>query len=126
MTLTLSLLSSELAVCRLLADAPLPDWAQVGEFYSLTRTADELSLVCSVGAVPEGVRCEAGWRALKVEGPLDFGLTGILAGLAGALAVAGISLFTLSTFDTDYLLVKQDRLPQALAALQSAGYGVAL
>ena len=122
--LTLSILPVPLSICRLPAAAPIPAWALTGEFYSITRTNDELSLVCPEASVPGDVPAESGWRGLKVEGPLDFTLVGILAGLAGALAQAGISLFAISTYDTDTILVKEARLSEAVKALSAAGYGI--
>lgn len=112
------------AVCRLPANAPPPLWATVGEFYSVTRTADELSVVCHDGAVPAGVACERGWRCLRVAGAMPFAVVGILAFLTTPLAEAGISLFAISTFDTDYLLVKAERLLEAVAVLRAAGHQV--
>jgi len=120
--LHLTVLPEQLAVCRLASDAPLPIWSLTGPFISITRTADELSIVCLDESVPIGTTVERGWRYLKVEGPLDFALTGILADLAGALAAAGISIFAVSTFDTDYLLVKEETLPEAIAVLGAAGH----
>ena len=122
--LTLSLLPDTLAVCRLAPDADVPPWAWTGEPASVTRTRDELSIVCRADAVPEGVRAEPGWRSLKVQGPLDFALTGILAALTAPLAAAGIALFAVSTFDTDYLLVKAENLDRAVHALRGAGHHV--
>ena len=113
-----------LAVCRLDASAEIPGWAMVGDFYSVTHTSDELSVVCAEDKVPVGVRCEKGWRGLKVEGPLDFGLVGILAAIAATLAAAGISLFALATFDTDYILVKADQYERAIAALAASGHTI--
>ncbi len=124
LSLDLSILPTRLAVCRLERDAPIPAWSLSGAFYTLSRTPDELSIVCPESVVPIGTRAESGWRALKVAGHLDFTLTGILAGLAGALAQAGISLFAISTFDTDYILVKENDLPQAIRALEQAGHRV--
>ena len=118
----LQLLPDTLAICRFAADAPIPSWVTNGDFVSLTRTRDELSIVCTQRTVPDDIRCERDWRALKVEGPLDFALTGILASLATPLANAGISIFAISTFDTDYVLVKQDRLEQAIHVLRKAGH----
>ncbi len=108
--LTLAILPDTFAVCRFAADAPIPSWVTNGNFVSLTRTRDELSIVCAQRDVPDDIRCERDWRALKVEGPLDFALTGILASIAAPLADAGISIFAISTFDTDYVLVKQDKV----------------
>jgi hypothetical protein len=111
-----------LAVCRLAADDAFPAWLPARGFVSVTRTAGELSIVCAQDAVPAGLRCEPGWRALAVEGPLDFGLTGVLASIAAPLAEAGISIFAISTFDTDYVLVKDERLNEAAEALRRAGH----
>ena len=125
--MNLDLLPDELAVCRLGAQDALPAWAPPaapGGLWSLTRTADELSIVCPQISVPSGVRCEAGWRAFKVVGPLDFALVGILADLSGLLARAQVSLFALSTFDTDYILVKSQSLPAAIAAFQQGGHSL--
>ena len=120
--LKLSLLPELLAVCRLGPDASIPDWALSGGFFSVTRTGEELSVVCMQRNIPEGVACESGWRSLKVEGPLDFSLVGILACLTAALASAGISVFAISTYDTDYLLVKAERLREAMHILSAAGH----
>lgn len=123
--LDLTLLDDTLAVCRLTADAPVPAWAWTGEVASVTRTRDELSVVCRADAVPEDVAAERGWRCLEVEGPLDFALTGILAALASPLAAAGIPVFVVSTHDTDFLMVKAEKLESALEALRGAGHRVA-
>jgi uncharacterized protein len=120
--LTLSLLDEVFAVCRLDADSPVPDWAMAGGIFSITRTADELSIVCPQNQVPQETKSEREWRCLKVQGPLDFSLTGALASLAAPLAQARISIFVFSTFDTDYLMVKQSNLQQAIRALVDAGH----
>lgn len=122
--LTLSILPAPLSICRLPAEAPIPAWALTGDFFSVTRTCAELSLVCPEAGVPGDIQAENGWRGLKVEGMLDFSLVGILAGLASALAGAGISLFAISTFETDYILIKENRLSDAVEALSAAGYGI--
>ncbi len=118
---TLTILPQRLAVAKLPANAPLPDWF-AGEFFSITRTADELSFVVEEARIPDGITAELGWRALKVEGPLELSLVGVLASLSGALAAAGVPLLALSTFDTDYLLVHEENLLVATTALQAAGY----
>jgi hypothetical protein len=122
--LTLRVLPGVLAVCRLPPDAALPGWALSGGFVSVTRTLEELSVVCAEEVVPADGQCEGGWRVLQVAGPLDFALTGILAALATPLAAAGISIFALSTYDTDYVLVKERTLAEAIAVLRRAGMTV--
>ncbi len=123
-TLSLSVLPYHLAVCRLDPDARLPGWVLALPFWSITRTADEISLVLPEENVPGEWKNEQGWRALMVRGPLDFSLVGILAALAAALAAAGIPIFALSTFDTDYLLVKEQDLFHAVEVLTASGYEI--
>jgi len=113
------------AVVRLEPDAELPAWAVEGRFTSVTRTDSELSIVCVADAVPPGASAERGWRLLEVAGPLDFSLSGILASLAAPLAEAEVTLFALSTFETDYLLVREQQLARASAALRHAGHAIA-
>lgn len=120
--LVIKALSGRLAVCRLSPDASPPEWALAAPLYSVTRTEAELSVVCAEEAVPEGVRSECGWRALEVQGPLDFAMTGVMASLTAPLAAAQISVFTLSTFDTDYLLVRDSALEAAVEAFRAAGF----
>ena len=122
--LTLSVSEEVFAVCRLAADSPIPDWALAGNFYSIARTADELSILCAHNQVPEEVRANRGWRCFKVRGPLDFSLTGIMASLTAPMAEARISIFVFSTFDTDYLMVKQNDLERAIRVLTDAGHEV--
>lgn len=112
------------AVVRLDPDADVPSWAIAGPISSVTRTESELSIVCRQSDVPAGSSAERGWRALEVAGPLHFTLTGVLASLAAPLAEAGITLFALSTFETDYLLVRDRDLARASAALSGAGHAV--
>jgi len=122
-TLTLQLLPGPLAVCRLGPDAPLPAWA-VGTVTSVTRTPDELSVVCAEEAVPTDVRAERGFRCLTVVGQLDFSLFGVVASLAAPLAEAQVSIFMLSTFDTDLLLLRESHLTQSAAVLRRAGHRI--
>jgi hypothetical protein len=122
--LRLVFLQGSFAVCRLEPEAPVPSWAADGPFVSVTRTAAELSVVCPEMAVPEGVRCERGWRCLRVAGTLDLSLVGVLASLLVPLSGAGVAVFALSTFDTDYLLVRQADLGRAVEAWRQAGHGV--
>jgi hypothetical protein len=105
-------------------DADIPAWAFGPGYFSVTRTADELSIVTRQEAPPYGVLSEPDWRCLKLEGQFDFALTGILASLATPLADAGVGIFVMSTYNTDYVMVKQADLTQAIAALQAAGHTV--
>lgn len=123
--LPLELLHDTLAVCRLAPDAAVPAWASVSQgFVTISRTAEELSITTSQSDVPPGVRCERDYRALRVRGPLPLNLIGILAAIADPLAAAGLSIFAISTFDTDYVLVKSRDLSAAVAALERAGHHV--
>jgi hypothetical protein len=122
--LKLRVLAGELAVCRLPVDAPVPAPPASAALFSITRTREELSVVCAPADAPPGAQVQAAWRALQVEGPLDFALTGILASIAAPLALAGISLFAVSTYETDYVLVGEDALDAAVAALRAAGHDV--
>ncbi len=124
MPLTLQLIPGEFAVCRLAPAEPVPAWAGSVVFSSVTRTADELSVICPAASVPAGVRTERGWRLLKAAGPFDFGAVGILASIANPLARAGISLLAFGTFDTDYVLVKAEHLDASLRALEAAGHTI--
>jgi len=121
---SLNVLADRLAVCRLSPRADIPDWARPAELLSITRTQSELSIVCSQRFLPFDVQAERDWRAFEVKGPLDFSLVGVLAGLATTLAQAGISIFALSTYDTDYLLVKDADFERAALALTAAGHTI--
>jgi hypothetical protein len=117
----LDLLPDRFAVCRLALGSEIPWSGFEGSFFSVTQTDEEISVVCREDEGLAGALVEAGWRCLKVRGPLDFSEIGVLAGIAEPLASAGISLFCVSTFDTDYILVKQDDIQSAIRALDSAG-----
>jgi hypothetical protein len=116
--LRLSTFPQRLAVCRLPPSTPVPSWVR-GEFTSVTRTPDELSVICDEDAVPGDEQAERGWRMLRVEGPIPFEMTGVAAGLVGPLAQAGISVFLLATYDTDYLLLKEDVFERGLELLRA-------
>lgn len=121
---SLYLLEDSFAICRLDKDAALPDWATSGDFFSLARTPDELSIVCSQGSVPAGVECEVGWRCLKVESPFQFDLSGTITSIAAPLAEVDIDLFAVATQDSDYLMVKEPDLERTVLVLSQAGYRV--
>ncbi|HNB51263.1 MAG TPA: ACT domain-containing protein [Anaerolineales bacterium] len=122
--LLLSVLPDRFAVCRLGRGEVVPDWARGESLLSFTRTAEELSIVCEEASVPETVTAERGWRGLKVQGPLVFSMIGVMAELSRILAAAQVSIFVLSTYDTDYILVKEEKLTQAVQALVHAGHQV--
>ncbi len=122
--LTLILAPERFAICRLPPTAPIPPLPLNASLVSVTLTSDELSFVVPEYAAPADARIAGGWRALRVAGTLDFSLTGILASLATPLAKAGVSIFALSTFDTDYLLIQETGLEQALTVLRAEGHTV--
>ena len=110
------------ALCRLAPDAAVPSWYDRPPFSSVTRTPEELSIVCPAGCVPADVQAEAGWALLQLVGPFPFSAIGICAEISSRLAAAGISLIALATFDTDYFLVKESDLSLALETLDAAGH----
>jgi hypothetical protein len=123
--LHLYLLPGRFAVCRLEPHDAIPAWVPpAGALVVVARTDQELSIVCDATVVPESVRAERDLRALVVRGPLPFDAVGIMAGLSGALASANIALFAVSTFDTDYILVREARVEDACAALLERGHAV--
>ena len=115
--LTLSLMPDTYAVCRLAPDAKVPEWAYQGSFYSIAKTSDELSIVVDQRYAPAGIKKAENWKGFKIEGPLDFSLTGILAALSKTLADNQIPLFSISTFDTDYILVESKYYEKATRVL---------
>ena len=121
--LNLSVLPGHFAICRLSPDQAIPQWALSNKaFLSITYTADELSIVCRSDVIPPDAQCEREWAAIKVQGPLDFSLTGTLASLAVPLAESRIPIFAVSTFDTDYLLVREENLLRAKEVLGRCGH----
>lgn len=123
--LHLTVLAGEYAVCRLSPEAAtIPTWAFAGHWYSLTRTDDELSVVCPASLVPDEVQAERDWCMLRLTGPFPFDMTGILAAVLVPLGAATIPIFALSTFDTDYVLIKTPDLARAVTALRDAGHRV--
>ena len=120
---SLELHRETMSVCRLEPGEPLPPWAR-GEPLFVARTAEELSVVCVEEHVPAGITAERGWRCLRVAGVLDFGQVGVIASLTAPLADAGVSVFVVSSYDTDYLLVRGPDLPRAVEVLERAGHPV--
>lgn len=122
--LTMKLLKGTYGVWRFDKDEPVPSWASKGAFVSITRTEDELSIVAEMTEEAQGPICEGDWKVLKIIGPLDFALVGILSKISGILADCGVSIFAISTYDTDYILVKSQDLDTAVQNLKEAGYGI--
>ncbi|MEV4535574.1 ACT domain-containing protein [Asanoa sp. NPDC049518] len=125
----LDLLPEDYAVCRLPPGSALPPdlvdgSAGKNSVVSVTWTADEVSVICRADLVPDGATAEAPWRCLRVAGPLDFALTGILASMVAPLAAARVNIMAFSTYDTDYILVPSVRLAEAVATLDQAGHPV--
>ena len=123
--LNLTVLPDRYGICRLEPDISVPDWVYKSSFFSVTRTPDELSVVCAEKLIPSDKSSNKGWRCLQVQGPLDLTETGILSSLALPLARTSVSIFAMSTYDTDYLLVKEVSLIKAIKSLDSEGYRVA-
>jgi uncharacterized protein len=122
--LKLVILAERLAVCRLDAGTPIPDWAGGESFLSITRTRDELSVICEEHFVPTGVYASRGWRGFKIVGPLDLDLVGILVSVAVPLAQSNIGVLPIGTYETDYVLVRDRQLNDAIKALRFAGFDV--
>ena len=102
----------------------IPRWAEGGPFVSMTRTESELSIVCRETSIPPGTHADRGWQCLRVEGPIPLKTVGIAAEFTSVLAKAGVSVFPIATYETDYVLVKGDRVDAAIDALQAAGHSV--
>lgn len=123
--MNLSLLPETFTICRLPAGTPPPGWAFGGSFSTVSRSADELSIVCPQEQVPAelpGATISGGWRCLRVAQAMDLATVGVMARLSGALAAAGVAIFAVATYDTDYLLVRAELLERAVAALAGAGF----
>lgn len=122
--LTMKLLKEKYGVCKLDKMDEIPNWAKESYFFSITKTLDELSIVCSQDNIPNDIKCEKDWRILKIEGPLDFSLIGILASISTILTQKRISIFAVSTYDTDYILIKDIDIDNAIEALVNENYEV--
>ena len=122
--ISLKIIDQEFAICKLPPDSVIPDWIWTSSLYSITKTMDELSLICEQDKViaHSNMHQENDWKCLHVVGPLDFSLTGILSSIAQPLAENKISIFALSTYDTDYILVKKEHCSQAQEVLKNKGF----
>lgn len=122
---SLTVLSASFALCRLAPTEPVPEWtASARTFLTISRTPAELSIVADDAAVPSHVNAERGYRALRVDGPIPLEMVGVMAALAGPLAAAGVPIFPIATYDTDYVLIRENDLSRAVSALSAAGHVV--
>jgi hypothetical protein len=119
---TLTLLPGRFGILRLDPATPIPSWVWNGVFSSVSRTPTELSIVCEEPFIPQDVKADRGWCAFVVAGPMDLSTVGVLASIAGALAAAQVALFAVSTFETDYVLVKEETTDLAVKALRDYGH----
>lgn len=122
--LILKLLKNKYSVCRLNKYDEIPKWIFNEEFFSITKTEDELSIVCLQDKIKDDVLCERNWKVLKIEGPLDFSLIGILSKISTLMANNNISIFAISTYDTDYILIKEESIDKAIELLINNNYNV--
>ena len=124
LALDIDLLAESLAVCRLSPEAEIPSWATVRPFFTISRSTDELSVICPESPLPETVSRSGGWRAFRLRGQFDLAQVGIFLSLAEPLAGAGVSILPVATHDTDYLLVHASQFARAVATLRAAGHRV--
>lgn len=122
--LVLSTLDGFFAICKLNPQTKIPNWALKGEFYSITRTSEELSILCPQKIIPDEITSVGRWRGLKIEGPFQFTEIGILNSITAPLASVKISLLSISTFDTDYVFIQDDQFENALLILAANGHEV--
>lgn len=118
----IDVLPERFGICRFDPNVSIPDWALTSRFYSITQTQEEVSIVCHEGVIPQEIRYEKGWRCLKVQGPIDFSEIGILSSLAQPLASKNVAIFALSTYDTDYLFVREKDLSKTIETLSQEGF----
>jgi len=119
-----TLLPDTFAIVRMGAADEVPKWTDGGPFVSMTRTDSELSIVCRERHVPAGAHADRGWQCLKIEGPIPLNVVGVMAEVASVLAKAGVSVFPIATYATDYVFVKGDQVAGAIDALRAAGHSV--
>jgi hypothetical protein len=124
MDIDIDVMPGTYAVCRLARSAAIPTWATIGAFVSITRTSDELSIICASAAVPHDTVASHDWRTFKLRGPFDMDLVGVMLSVAAPLAAAGVSIMPISTYDTDYVLVRDQQFTLAVASLRRAGHVV--
>jgi hypothetical protein len=123
--LTLDLLEENFVICRLSPSSSLPSWAFTGPFISITKTNDELSIITiDDNRLPKDIQCERNWKCFKLKGPFPFDMTGVLSSILNPLAKADIAILAISTFDTDYVMIKEKNLQIAIDVLKQNGHTV--
>ena len=122
--MNLQILNDKYAICKFNVNSDLPDWVKDSDFYSVTKTNDELSVVCKQSGSLDNCEISEDWQILKVAGPLDLSLIGIIAEISGTLRDNKIPIFTVSTFETDYILVKSKDLTRAVNSLKASGHKI--
>ena len=122
--LKLTLLKDKYAICSLPNDALIPDWALTQSLISITRTKKELTIVCKQDIIPPEIQSDLNWRCFRIDGSFDLNQTGVISSISSPLADAGISIYVISTFDTDYFLVKQQNLDQTISTLSNSGHSL--
>jgi len=122
--LKLSLLKDKYAICTLPNTAPIPDWALTETPVSITRTDKELTIVCAQDIIPLELQCDFNWRCFKIDGSFDLNQIGVISSISSPLADAGISIYVISTYDTDYFLVQNENLEQAISTLSDIGHNI--
>jgi len=124
--LQLSLLKDNYAICTLPNTAQIPDWALKESLASITRTDKELTIVCRQDIIPSGLKSDLNWKCFKIDGSFDLNQIGVISSISSPLADAGISIYVISTYDTDYFLVQQHNLEQTISTLSNSGHSIAI
>ncbi len=122
--LKLSLLKDKYGICTLPATTPIPDWALMQSLISITRTKEELTIVCRQDIIPSQCKCDLNWRCFKVDGTFDLNQTGVISSISSPLADAGISIYVISTYNTDYFMVQEDKVNQTISVLSNSGHSI--
>jgi hypothetical protein len=122
--LQLSLLKDKYGICSLPNTAPIPDWALKESLISITRTEEELTIVCRQDLIPPQCKCDLNWRCFRIDGTFDLNQTGVISSISSPLANTGISIYCISTYNTDYFLVKEENVEQTISVLSDCGHSI--
>ena len=122
--LRISLLKDKYGICSLPNTAPIPEWALKQSLVSITRTKKELTIVCPQDVIPSQCKSDLNWRCFRLDGTFDLNQIGVISSISAPLAQNGISIYVISTYDTDYFLVQQENLEQTISALSNSGHSI--